>query len=68
MKKVYTILVTREVSRYEDISAENIDDAIKTIEDKIDKEKFIVSSPGKYQNGQGIYNMTDDSIKIFKEC
>ena len=67
MKKVYTILVTREVSRYEDISAENIDDAIKTIEDKIDKEKFIVSSPWNYQNGQGIYNMTDDSIKRFKE-
>ena len=34
---------------------------------ELDKEKFIVSSPWKYQNGQGIYNMTDDSIKRFKE-
>lgn len=60
MKKVFTILMTREVSRYEKISADNLEDAVKVFEKKVKDEGFDVPSDWKYQGGTGIYNMSNN--------
>lgn len=52
--------MTREVSRYEKISADNLEDAVKVFEKKVKDEAFDVPTDWKYQGGTGIYNMSNN--------
>ena len=58
MKKVYTILKTREVTRLEKISADSLQEAIEIVEAKMKSESFDVPCNWKYENNEGTYNMS----------
>ena len=58
MKKVYTILKTREVARYKKISADSLQEAIEKF-DEINKiESFDVPCDWEYQGNEGTYNLS----------
>ena len=58
MKRVFTILKTREVTRFERITADSVEEAIQKVEKKIKDEGFDVPCDWNYDGSEGTYNMS----------
>jgi len=60
MKRVFTILKTREVTRFERITADSIEEAIEIVDKKIKDEGFDVPCDWRYNGSDGTYNMSNN--------
>ena len=60
MKRVFTILKTREVTRFERITADSVEEAIQKLEKKIKDEGFDVPCNWRYDGSDGTYNMSNN--------
>mgnify|MGYP003122124085 CR=1 FL=1 len=56
--KLYTILITREISKYEKVEAENIDEACKKATKNLESLEVIAPKGFKFDAQYGMYNMS----------